>query len=128
MSTSNENQETEVAIPPFLDRWLLLFRRYPQYLWNVRFLFDVIIKRKPIFWNNLVKSEQKFRKEHPHCTFGRHTEECIKQMRAKIEEEREQMRAKIEEDRKQMRVKPPLGWRDESWQEPEIDCPKNAGS
>ena len=88
MSTSNENQETEVTIPPFLARWMLLFRRYPGYLWNVRFLFDVTIKRKPIFWNNLVKSEQMFRKEHPHCTSRRHTEECIERTRAKIEEER----------------------------------------
>ncbi len=115
MSTSDENQETEVTIPPFLERWLLLFRRYPHYLWDVKFLFDVIIKREPIFWNNVVKSAQKYRKEHPHCTFTsrHHTEECRKQMSAKIQEKRKQMIAKIEEDRKQMTVKRPLGWRDE---------------
>jgi hypothetical protein len=79
MSISNENQETEVVIPPFLKRWRLLFWRYPQHLWDVRFLYDVIIKREPVFCCNVVKSAQKYRKEHPHCKFGSHTEECRKQ-------------------------------------------------
>jgi hypothetical protein len=104
MSTSDENQETEVTIPPFLERWsLLFFMRFPNLLWDVGFWFDVIIKRKPIYWNNVVKIVQKFRKEHPHCTFRIHTEEC-----------RKQMLAKSEELHKQMIGKRPLGWHDES--------------
>ena len=94
MSTSAENQKTEVAVPPFLERWSLLFWRYPRFLWDVRFLYDVIIKRKPIYWNNVVKSAQKYRKEHPHCKFRSHTEECRKQTMAKSEEARKRMIAK----------------------------------
>ena len=94
MSTSNENQETEVIIPPFLKRWRLLFWRYPRLLWDVSFYYEVIIKRKLIYWNNVVESAQKYRKEHPHCKFGSHTEECRKQMMAKSEEFRKQMMAR----------------------------------
>lgn len=79
MSITNENQETEFSIPPFLKRWSILFRRYPQLLWDVGFLFDVIIKREPIYWNSVMKSAMKYRKEHPFCKLGMHTEECRKE-------------------------------------------------
>lgn len=79
MSISDENQKTEPAIPPFLKRWSVLFRRYPNLLWDVRFLFDVIIKRNPIYWNNVMKSVMKYQKEHPFCKLGAHTEECRKE-------------------------------------------------
>ncbi len=76
MSTSDENQKTELIIPPFLERWSIFFRRHPSLLWDVGFLFDVIIKRKPIYWNNVMKSALKYQKEHPFCKRGVHTEEC----------------------------------------------------
>lgn len=79
MSIFDENQKTEPAIPPFLKRWSILFWRYPDLLWDVRFLFDVIIKRNPIYWNNVMKSVMKYQKEHPFCKLGAHTEECRKE-------------------------------------------------
>jgi hypothetical protein len=80
MSISDENQKTELAIPPFLKRWSILFRHFPYLLWDVRFLFDVIIKRKPIYWNNVMKRAMKYQKEHPFCKLGAHTEECRKEV------------------------------------------------
>lgn len=76
MSVSDETQETEVIIPSFFKRWMILFRRSPQLLWDAGFLFDVIIKREPIHWNNVIRSAMKYYKEHPFCKRGVHTEEC----------------------------------------------------
>ena len=79
MSISNENQTAELSIPRFIKRWSILFHRYPNLLWDVRFLFDVIIKREPVYWNNVMKSAMKYEKEHPFCKWGVHTEECRKE-------------------------------------------------
>ncbi len=81
MSASNENQKTELIIPPFLKRWSIFFRRHPSLLWDVEFLFDVIIRRNPIFWNNVMEYEKK----HSLCKWGEHTEECRKEERRKFE-------------------------------------------
>ncbi len=77
MSMFDENQKTEPAVPPFLKRWSILFHRYPFYpylLHNLELLFDVIIRRNPILWNNVME----FEKKHPFCKGGVHTEECRK--------------------------------------------------
>jgi len=91
MSASNEYQKTELAIPPFLKRWSILFRRYPNFLWDVGFLFDVIIRRKPVYWNNVMKSAMQYQTEHPFCKRGVHTEECRKEMSRKNESTKRQL-------------------------------------
>jgi hypothetical protein len=59
--SSNKNIEANPEIPSFFIRWYLFFRRYPGELINPRFLFDVIIKRNPIFWNNFMRIENRRR-------------------------------------------------------------------
>ncbi len=59
MSNSEKIQETHEPIPSFFVRWFILFRLYPQPLFQISFLFDVIIKRHPIYWNNVMKAERR---------------------------------------------------------------------
>jgi hypothetical protein len=55
--SDDENKERGFAIPSFPIRWYLFFRRRPRYLINPRFLFDMIIRRSPILWDNFMRME-----------------------------------------------------------------------
>ncbi len=56
-------------LPPFFARWNMLFRLYPNLLFNARFLFDAIINRGPIFWDNVMLA--KAVREGRACQFPR---------------------------------------------------------
>ncbi len=74
MSVHNENQNTELVIPPFFKRWSILLRRRPNLLWDVRFWLGRISGRNPVLWNNVMEYER----IHAFCKGRVHSEECRK--------------------------------------------------
>jgi hypothetical protein len=74
MQVQHENQHTDHLTPPFFTRWFIFFRRYPNYLWDIRFFFGVISRRHPVLWKNVMAYERK----HAFCKGRKHTEECRK--------------------------------------------------
>jgi hypothetical protein len=56
----NARKSTEISasLPSFPVRWFMFFRRYPSHLIDFRFLFSVIFKRSPIYWDNFMRIER----------------------------------------------------------------------
>jgi hypothetical protein len=65
-----EKSDREISSIPSLPlRWYMLFRRYPSLLLDFRFLFDVIIRRSPIFWDNFMEAERRRRSQKGNACF-----------------------------------------------------------
>jgi hypothetical protein len=58
MSNSKENQEFREPLPSLPVRWFILFRLSPYSLFDLGFLYHILIRRSPIFWDNIMKSEK----------------------------------------------------------------------
>lgn len=58
---SQKDSEKIPPLPAFPVRWFMLFRRYPLWLLDFKFLYGVISKRSPVLWDNFMKGENKRR-------------------------------------------------------------------
>lgn len=56
--SSQKDSEENSSLPSFPVRWFMLFRRYPLWLLDFRFLYGVISQRSPVLWVNFMKGEK----------------------------------------------------------------------
>ena len=58
MSFRSEPIAGLVRLPPWPRRWLMLFRRFPSLLWNVKFLLNSLLGRSGLNWGHVLRLEE----------------------------------------------------------------------
>ena len=59
MSGFKEIQEIHEPLPCLPVRWFIFFRLYPSSFIQPIFLFDILVRRKPVFWHNIMELERR---------------------------------------------------------------------
>ena len=58
MSLRSEPIAGLVRLPPWPRRWLMLFRRFPGLLWDVKFLLNSLLGRSGLNWRHVLRMEE----------------------------------------------------------------------